>query len=621
MLTPLRRILAEEWILAILLVTNFIFFPYEIGKWIDLHRGIIITAGILLLTIINFYKGQLRADKDLLSLLFTAFVILQFCSALWAKNMSLVWPVAGTWLALFVLFINVRSLDHNRFTNSFWRTLLYSIILCNTAILLGFLIYVGTQGPATFSLSPAKIHESFTYITYNNNFISTILLISIPVLIRLSNDVFSWKTIFLLIIQILLIVLLSSRAIAFGLLLIGLLYLIIYWKAIPKLKIAIVIGILAVFSAIIVSLAFEDPKQFLEKNNPFLTVTEKSGDERVVLWKYSYQLFSDVPVNGIGAGNWKTQYLKYGMSEFPNYKGYISAHNLAIQTLSELGIIGLLLILGLMLYPPISLIPALRTNTNSFCIFAIILASLVAANSYGVAYCRNGNFSSIQIAWIISISLALPYKKDVTIGKFLSILLLAVSFALLLWNSFLCRQNSKFESYVKHVSAGDKNFAVEILNEIYKTNIYEFRWNKHLLGYAAPQMFSLGDTENGIRTMQTAINRSPNEYRAWMHLGNMYYSTKRHNDAIEAYTESLRLNGKWYESAFGLARSALEIGDDESYAIGMNVYHNQILPIIDKYYNDKHVKPDNPVNLQYWERILRIKEKFERLEQKKEVRN
>ena len=69
--------------------------------------------------------------------------------------------------------------------------------------------------------------------------------------------------------------------------------------------------------------------------------------ERSVLWSKSMELFREVPLSGVGAGNWKYNFPLTGMDGLTkaetNLAFFVRPHNDFISMLTELGLPGFLL--------------------------------------------------------------------------------------------------------------------------------------------------------------------------------------------------------------------------------------------------------------------------------------
>ncbi|HEX2901101.1 MAG TPA: O-antigen ligase family protein, partial [Bacteroidia bacterium] len=82
-----------------------------------------------------------------------------------------------------------------------------------------------------------------------------------------------------------------------------------------------------------------------------ITPETSSVDFRFITWHHSLHLFAEKPFTGCGAGNWKMEIQRLGVTGYDDQDGFglrvpVQPHNEYLGVLSELGIPGLLLVLG-----------------------------------------------------------------------------------------------------------------------------------------------------------------------------------------------------------------------------------------------------------------------------------
>lgn len=83
-----------------------------------------------------------------------------------------------------------------------------------------------------------------------------------------------------------------------------------------------------------------------------VTPRTSSIDHRFISWRRTLDLVAERPIHGVGAGNWKLNIQKTGLVGYDASGGYgmsvaAQPHNEYLGVLSELGVIGLLLMLGM----------------------------------------------------------------------------------------------------------------------------------------------------------------------------------------------------------------------------------------------------------------------------------
>jgi O-Antigen ligase len=102
-------------------------------------------------------------------------------------------------------------------------------------------------------------------------------------------------------------------------------------------------------------------------------LTDPSGDNRTDNWRAALDGFSTAPLLGTGAGTYEFSWYRYRRLKGLNV---VDAHSLYVQTLSELGVVGLLLLLGAI----VGIIAALarRIRGPNRVIYAALLGGVLA---------------------------------------------------------------------------------------------------------------------------------------------------------------------------------------------------------------------------------------------------
>lgn len=124
------------------------------------------------------------------------------------------------------------------------------------------------------------------------------------------------------------------------------------------------------------------PQQYLS----LLTSTSISLQERsdtvglrFLLWEAGWRMFSDFPIQGIGIGQFQVQLAQYGADLLPPESLSLGTHNSYMAVLSETGLVGLVLFMGLQITSLVSLWRAYRTkqSTISAIAFSWLLVLMV----------------------------------------------------------------------------------------------------------------------------------------------------------------------------------------------------------------------------------------------------
>ncbi len=122
---------------------------------------------------------------------------------------------------------------------------------------------------------------------------------------------------------------------------------------------------------------FLSPKSVNYSSDFRARLTDPGNDGRIDLWRVAWHRFAQSPVIGQGAGTFKNSYLTYRSTA-----GFaVNAHSLYLQTLDELGVVGFVLLVGLMLLILIRAGTRIRGPDRALyaAVFAVLLAYALEA--------------------------------------------------------------------------------------------------------------------------------------------------------------------------------------------------------------------------------------------------
>ena len=119
-----------------------------------------------------------------------------------------------------------------------------------------------------------------------------------------------------------------------------------------KVLMALIIGLLAVFAVIIAPSTYWDRIHSITQEG----AEKGTGEERLYTWKIGWHMFLGNPIIGVGQGNFPYVFKKYELlvtgSDDPFYGRSVAgreAHSIYITMLSELGIIGTCIFIGMII--------------------------------------------------------------------------------------------------------------------------------------------------------------------------------------------------------------------------------------------------------------------------------
>ncbi|OGF55269.1 MAG: hypothetical protein A2497_00405, partial [Candidatus Firestonebacteria bacterium RifOxyC12_full_39_7] len=293
-------------------------------------------------------KIQINAKVSAMLLIFALYA---FGSAFYSVNpvISFRWALEFTFYAgLFAAVVHISNGNKNVYFG-----------LLNIALLSG--LFVSVIGifqyfHLDFVFRVSNFTGRISSTLGNANFLGGYLILLIPVSMALFFVVENliYKIIYAINTILLVVALFFSQTLnawiglALGALVFGILF-VIYIPKYRKLIIISAIVLISIASALVFSFKPDEAIGKLAKLGQFETFSERG---RWIMWKSAVSMIKDRPVNGFGAGTYRVRFTEYEAKllktkEFTGYPHIITkdAHNDYLQIGSELGVLGLLLLL------------------------------------------------------------------------------------------------------------------------------------------------------------------------------------------------------------------------------------------------------------------------------------
>ena len=604
----MKSIQPQEWTLALLLIASTVLFPFQLFANVYPFQGLILASFIAILTIQNVYTKRLKIPKDYYTAFFFLFCVIIPLSGLWAHNLSLVWSKSAFWLVLFTLYVNIRSLDTNAFNHTFWRRLFFTIIVANIILVVFSFYLIAFNESGDFYLSNRKILESSRFFFTNGNQITSLLVLVFPFLLLFTEDKKVNKIILTLCIALLayLILIYNSRASSIALVLIGLMYLIRFVKTTKSFLVILIFILLAISFVFGAYFLIDDPSNYFEQYNPFNTVLKNTPDDRLYIWRNSFQLFSEYPVLGVGSGNWIIEISKYGSNDFLGEESYRQAHNFIIESFSELGVIGGLLTFLLVAHPLIKFFRSKISNKFLFYTTLSLIGFVIVSSFYGVVYLTY----KIMCIWTIIVALFYnQFETQKTKMPIVGIVLMLIMF--LLSSLYTAYQNI---AIYKYRMLTDKNIEKEqkanLIDEIYFPNVYEFHEGDHL-HVRRVQYIEATDNEFAIELLENALIKHPNHFKANHELGLRYEKQKLYSKALQSYKRAIELNQRHIVSHLGILRISNVNEFWDEFENGNHIFENTLIPTFDDHYlGDESLRSRDKKVRKFWQERCRYLDSY-----------
>jgi tetratricopeptide (TPR) repeat protein len=277
-----------------------------------------------------------------------------------------------------------------------------------------------------------------------------------------------------------------------------------------------------------------------------------SGNERVRIWKNSYDILKSEPLLGKGSGDWKIEILntplRFTQAE-QSMVFYKRAHNDFIQIAAENGLFGL----GVILLFFIVVIVGLGKSKVEKSAKYILLSGV-----FGLLMVMNTSFPLEKIELLLLLFLfLLPLfvnsKGKVSKFKF-SFVLIGLNLVLFSGALFWCVKEVKYF----------KNIQENNMSQLEKLNLDIYSITPDVMPtYAliATDYTLKNDYNNAIKYYEKALNHNPYHVHVLNGLGSSYYALGNFEKAQEYYQSALEVNPKFSETLLNHTALLFNNGD------------------------------------------------------------
>ena len=289
--------------------------------------------------------------------------------------------------------------------------------------------------------------------------------------------------------------------------------------------------------------------------------------ERGLIWKGSKRMILDNSLGGVGIGNWKIYFPKYGSDIWRARQGMVQfqrPHNDFIWVLSELGILGLLTYVSIFIsafYCGLKILLQMPVKPQERNLIIWVLVSLLA---YIVVSLFSFPRERIYHQWLLFGSLAMvfgiylryhsikvvPKKKGnqtFVLGLIISGIFLLISFERYRGEKLsrelsVTRETSNW-SRMKKLSSTANQWVFYTMDP---TSI-------PLKFYEGLACLNLQDLECAELGFKEAYRLHPNNIHIINNLANVYQFSNKSSEAIKYYEQALEISAKYQDGALNLA--------------------------------------------------------------------
>lgn len=494
-----------------------------------------------------------------------AFALWETISILFAGNKTLVLPNLQRDVLLLtsiLVFSKYFSLKANSLVNFFKLIVLISFVLN----IKGF--YDLCQNSNYFQLPDRNNYFVASFFS-NKNLYASFLLLIIPFKVYLIiKEIKHWKLISLIALAFsaFMIVNLNTRSVWVAALVFIFFSLIVFFyylkfngfkffnqfKAEKKYLVSLVIFVFVIIGFKLFTLDKKPADKFegLINESNQSSVIINSGNERLLLWQKSWEIFLKHPLMGVGSGNWKREINGQGITNTIAEKGnvyFISPHNETINVLVENGIIGVLLFsafFAMIVYNGVKIILKKNEHSLSAYISTSVMLIFIVYSQFEFPFSRPEHVFvlaiglAIQVAWQLgNRTIKIP---QAIIFSFL-VVVLVFSLNSLKFNYFLLKINEDREraDWIQLIRNGNRAKSVFVSMD---ANAMPLEW------YIGIAHYHLGDINKATQCFEKAKKQSPYNLHVLNNLGSCYNTVGNSNMAKELFKEALRVSESFDEA-------------------------------------------------------------------------
>lgn len=389
-----------------------------------------------------------------------------------------------------------------------------------------------------------------------------------------------------LVLQLLMIGLLQTRAVWVGLLLGGLLLIVLTRIANgseeQKAKIVALlrsgfIGLLLLIGVISLLLLF-DKFHLVEAN------AEKQSSsvlERLILWEKSFAMIKEHFLAGVGAGNWKILFPEGGLEGL--YRAtegvivFIRPHNDLVWVWAEIGFFGVLAYLALFFF---SIKQALKKLSSAKAEEALVYQiGLVGLVMYFCISMFDFPKERVEFIMALALFLALASHQDQTafrwsrlqssLPRILILPVLAIA-TFFLWNRYQAEIHAR-----NIISAKESGNYALMLKESEAASNYKLYYSMDHNGlpmswYEGIAHYNLGNQAKAYALFKEAVELNPYNHNVINNAGTAYFGEKNYKAAEKLYLEALRINPKFNDAMLNLAGVYINLNQKEQARYWLN---------------------------------------------------
>ncbi|MBC6413739.1 MAG: O-antigen ligase family protein [Chromatiales bacterium] len=279
--------------------------------------------------------------------------------------------------------------------------------------------------------------------------------------------------------------------------------------------------------------------------------------QRIIMWKNSFNLLKDHWLLGVGIGNWMVYYPKYQESYAvdPALRGeslfHINAHSDYVEFISELGLVGMFLMLWvtgavlLGIFYVFSKKSKLREEDQVMVMVCFVALMGIASNA----------------------SVSFPLQQPITIA--ITMIYVAILTAAT-WHAFSPNEQSFYRWRISSPTLNVVVASSAVLATIAMLALQIIWYQSDTLHFKAVSNYRSGNYKTAFESAQESYENFPIRKRTMYHIGDYYYRNKKYDKALPIFEEMREHYPYRRQILNALAGVYLETGRIEEFESLMN---------------------------------------------------
>ncbi len=310
-----------------------------------------------------------------------------------------------------------------------------------------------------------------------------------------------------------------------------------------------------------------DSFETLKKSSQKILKLYDSSQHRIELWKRTIDISKESPIIGKGLATWKIEVLKYGnrnLQSEDNITFYQRPHNDYLWTLSEQGVIGLVLLLivyFLIIYYLIKIIKTIEISKELLfyymLLYYIIGFLIFSFFSFPRERVEHSLFLGIIFGLIVAKYNILFDKKPIKLlkNKFKKIATIFIG-VLLITGTVVAISRLYSEVHIRLAfqarSAGNWN---KVINEIEKSESVFYKidpFSTPIKWYSGEANLKIGNIERAFIDYQQCYKLNPYHIHVLNNLATCYELKGNHVQSIKLYRDAIKISPKFEDALLNL---------------------------------------------------------------------